>query len=675
MRKIKIAISFAITLYLLITYSTATFAQQISSKSSMDEITTLLNEGDTTAAIKLLVEYLDTNPDNAAAYLLLAKVHYNAEDYHKVIDCCNNAVNNSDTTQIDFLCEVLILRGVAHKELEQYEKSLNDFDKVLSLCPKKAEALCERGKLRAKLEDYDKSDEDYRRALAINSEYSDAHFGLAFNKLIRKDFNGVLAYLKRAEACMEEKQAYYFLRGCAYLGLKKIPEALEDLFQLLKVGYDEDVMDIIVEIAKENHGLVESRIKKLISNDNKDSNSLMIAASFYEMTGHIDNAISLYKSALDVERNSIFAKKLADCYFEKRDMENAFRYMDEAINISPANASLYEYKAQLLCFVGNIKAAISTIDIAISKNGTAISHLFTRGVFYSFLGDYKHSLDDLSACLENAPMLTSALMYRAIMYWNFNQRELARRDCLEIIRLENESGACRWRCFAHLLLGEAELAEKTLDSYLEQEKRCPASLFEAACFYSLLGKPEISLEHLRAAVQSGYQNLGYLYYDPRLEAIKKTSGFQTIISPEYLATTEKHPIETSTESNQEPPHRICKTFKIPYTDTYGLVKIKGKLNNLPILIFYDASDSTEMEITNNQVTYLLKSGYIKESDITSDGQVTIHSLKLGDVEINDIVAKIVPDDHLTITIGKPLFKGAKISKTSNNLVVIYEITL
>ena len=66
----------------------------------------------------------------------------------------------------------------------------------------------------------------------------------------------------------------------------------------------------------------------------------------------------------------------------------------------------------------------------------------------------------------------------------------------------------------------------TLNKGMTLDPENPHIFYNYACYFSLTGKPEASLEKLKAAIQFGFDKFKQIETDPDLENLRKSPGFK-----------------------------------------------------------------------------------------------------------------------------------------------------
>ena len=67
-------------------------------------------------------------------------------------------------------------RGLARRNLKEYDKAIQDYDEAIRLDPKNALAFNNRGAVRRDLKEYDKAIQDYDEAIRLDPKYVGAFF-------------------------------------------------------------------------------------------------------------------------------------------------------------------------------------------------------------------------------------------------------------------------------------------------------------------------------------------------------------------------------------------------------------------------------------------------------------------------------------------------------------------
>ena len=73
-----------------------------------------------------------------------------------------------------------------------------------------------------------------------------------------------------------------------------------------------------------------------------------------------------------------------------------------------------------------------------------------------------------------------------------------------------------------------EEAKAEMQKGIAQNPKDPIIVYNAACFYALIGDNEAAIENLKTAMDNGFENYDYLMHDPDLNSLKTESEFIAI---------------------------------------------------------------------------------------------------------------------------------------------------
>ena len=164
-----------------------------------------------------------------------------------------------------------VARGIAYFQLQEYDKALADFDKIIELQPKVADVYAFRGAIYGELQNYQKAIIDFNKAIELQPKES----------------------------------RFYHARSSTYLSLEKYQKALEDCNQISSNSY----------MSHDCYGAIEQkqgRYQQAISHYNKaldsqdippdDIRAIYMKKGFidYEQ-GKIPEAIDNWQKALAIE--------------------------------------------------------------------------------------------------------------------------------------------------------------------------------------------------------------------------------------------------------------------------------------------------------------------------------------------------------------------------------------
>lgn len=114
-------------------------------------------------SIEDLTEMINSNPNNADAYLNRGNIYRKSDDHEKAIADYSKAIELNPKNSV--ACNN---RGLVYYKMKNYKSAMKDYNQAIKLNPKYADAYCNRGLVWHKLKEYRKAIEDYTKAIEIN---------------------------------------------------------------------------------------------------------------------------------------------------------------------------------------------------------------------------------------------------------------------------------------------------------------------------------------------------------------------------------------------------------------------------------------------------------------------------------------------------------------------------
>lgn len=328
-----------------------------------------LQDNDTDAAIKSLLEILTTNPDSVTAlrYLALAYVHKKQYDeaiftFKKALSIENDPILNMNLANV-------------YKIVNNPEKAIHYYKSAININPKYAKAHNNLAGLYSELNNYQQSLYHYREALHADPSFTIAHLNLGLLFFRNKEIQPAIIQFHNVLAIDESNLTALFYLGLINLAQDKLNEAL-DLFQkVLQINPEhvESLVNIGVILLKQNKQQLAidyfTRALALDENNLEAKNNL--AATFihndrYENAlvyylellkeypnnleylyntgvaqmglGKIDDAINLFKQVLSIDNKHFGAlSNLAAIKMRNRDRNGALDLLKKALEVEPSN--------------------------------------------------------------------------------------------------------------------------------------------------------------------------------------------------------------------------------------------------------------------------------------------------------------------------------------------------
>lgn len=298
-----------------------------SKEKALRKLTNALNANDYSAARKIIENDIKRCGAKLEYYFYLALISDNLEEkrdlYTKALEI-----------KPDFL-DALINRGLVKNELQDFEGSIEDYDKAISLDSRCALAYNNRGYTKYKKQDFEGALKDYNKAILLNPNLKIAIDNKA--KLLQ-------------EVCLKDDsdftEKYYMSLAVADINSGKFLDGIKNLEEVLKynqnsylayfykgvsyhsMGLDENAIEAYTKALELNKNLVDayfnrgqilykSEPKKALDDfvsavalDNKFIDAYYSIAAIQKSQGQYEDAIKNLDKILEIDENAINAKAL-----------------------------------------------------------------------------------------------------------------------------------------------------------------------------------------------------------------------------------------------------------------------------------------------------------------------------------------------------------------------------
>jgi serine/threonine protein kinase/tetratricopeptide (TPR) repeat protein len=298
------------------------------------------------------------DPQFALAYSELAKTYANLGQDNDAEHASRKAVELSD--QLPAAEKYLI--EASHDQIQRnYPKAIEAYDNLTKAAPDNTDALFELAGLYEKSSAYDKAREEYTKVLTLDPKRVDALLAIGRVEVDSGNPQKGLEYLTRAQALAvefgndEERSQILQAIGAAYAALNKHEDALRNFRDSLEIkrklglkagialslktmASSEDALgkpDQALKDYKEALALLQELGDKAGTGDVMND-----LADFYVDHGQYDEALKLFKESLQAEvevknqsMQALVLNNIGNVYFAKADYQNAQTYYGQALQL------------------------------------------------------------------------------------------------------------------------------------------------------------------------------------------------------------------------------------------------------------------------------------------------------------------------------------------------------
>ncbi|MCE2613192.1 hypothetical protein LVD13_09435 [Flavobacteriaceae bacterium D16] len=190
-------------------------------------------------------------------------------------------------------------------------------------------------------------------------------------------------------------------------------------------------------------------------------------------------------------------------YYNKKLLNEALIATQKAISFDPDNFFAYWIRGRLYRIMDRDHEAIADYNKVLELNSD----------FHSAYGDLQMSYEKL----KDKVNLQKTIEKAASFYPSYLKRN------------PDDARAHQFYAFTLQRLGRMEEARDEMQSGIDQNPDDPIIVYNAACFYALIGDYDASIENLKRAIDNGFGNYEYIRHDPDLYCLKNEPEFIALI--------------------------------------------------------------------------------------------------------------------------------------------------
>jgi TonB family protein len=259
--------------------------------------------------------------------------------------------------------------------IHQQRRSIEDYDKAISLDPKDAVNYFLRGSLYCDRHDWPHALQDFDQAIELNPRYAYAFVLRAHVNQQLKNEGDVLKDIEKAKEIDPTFESVYRASAAAHGRFKQWDLAISDL----------------------------------------------------------DKAI-----ALD-SKSEVAFKARGDAYKELKDYQHAMKDFDQALQLQPQDQAVHISRGLVCLSLKQYQQALKDFELAVKLKPDSAMAYSGLGLTYSDLKNYAKAVECLDNCIRLDPTQKNAYLNRGYAYGRLGQFERAIEDFNEAIKLNPDS--------------------------------------------------------------------------------------------------------------------------------------------------------------------------------------------------------------------------------------------
>ena len=190
-------------------------------------------------------------------------------------------------------------------------------------------------------------------------------------------------------------------------------------------------------------------------------------------------------------------------YYNKKLLDDALMAVEKAISFDPDNYFAYWVRGRLYRMMDRDSEAIIDYNKVLELHGD----------FHSAYGDLQMSYEKLN----DKEGLQETIERASLFYPSY------------LLRNPDDARAHQFYAFTLKRLGRLEEAKKEMAKGIKLNPKDLIIIYNAACFYALIGDKRASIDNLKIAIENGFGNYEYIKHDPDLFSLKDEPEFQALL--------------------------------------------------------------------------------------------------------------------------------------------------
>lgn len=633
------------------------------------------NDGNPDEALEGLNKQLQENPKHGDALITRAMYFYSKEEYGKSLSDLNNAIKYYNKHNEYKMSSIYTGRAMVYEEMGELEKAIADYTSAYDNTKNEDTSLSHitsilesRAHIYYTQKNYSAADNDYRLMLKHDEANQAAMVGLARNMMMRDEYQKAVDMLNNCQKYGDHYDQIYRFRLQAYDKLGEVDKAIDDAIEYYGINGNPDI-ELVESTLKKHLSYALAKITEKMNAEDEDMRLqwIVLKGQIYALGYDYVSAIELYnKMEKEYGENVNTTYYRAQWYAEIDDYDRAIADMLKCVEETAEKkvfpimylASFYRQNGQ---FDEAIKWASKLIDLM----PTDAFGYYVRGWCYELKGDDTEAMKNYNAGIDVDKEYPYIYLMRGEQYLKRGDKEKANADFEEILKQDTVAEDATCRMYALHFLGRDAEAIEWMDKVIANDPDNKGHYYDQACLYARMGRLQESVAALRTAFEKGYRTFAHIEADDDMDAIREMPEFKALIK-EYKAK----PIRIEEEEVENTSSDlIASTSEVQMRKMRsGVYEVPCAINELPLKFIFDTGASTTT-ISSVEAAFMLKNGYLKESDIrgkeyysTATGEIhegtiiRLREIKIGDAVLRNIDASVTHSQQAPLLLGQSVME-------------------
>lgn len=612
-------------------------------------------------AQKYFEREIHENTKNGYAYMWLACCYRQRAEIGNALTSIDLAVRNISKKDSHYIW-CLGTRSDIYLLLGDTVKAIADLSEAIKIAPKDKDCRLQRAMLYEKCRQYELSNADYNSVIKELPGYARSYVGLGRNNLAQKKFQAAIEDFSFAISLNSEYPEAYARRAEAYLKLGESDKATSDIVKALDLDDNNHAYNLMLDLKGDTLDLLVTKLRLASAKAQGNSHWYYYLGNVAEKQKDYKEAIRQYQKANEIDHDSYIDFLIADAYLSFGDYDAALNYIDQAISEDSTDYRYIDAKASILSGLDRREESIEMLNGYIKDNIDNEFAYAARMFTNISMHRYEEALNDASTLIALSPR---PIYYqnRGRCYQLLGKDDKAMRDYQKVIELDTIPGRYSVKHYAYFFNGENDKAYEWMNRVLKDNPDADGKLYDAACLYALANDTIKALDYLQQAFDNGFVSFSHIKADSDLDNLRGV--------PAFIALLDKYEKQLAEKISKDSPGIVSsdsKVVNVPFVKDGGVTTVKCDINDLPLSFIFDSGASV-VSISSVEATFMLKNGYLNQSDfigkgrfVNADGDVSegaiinLRHINFGGLELTDVRASVVKNQKAPLLLGQSVLQ-------------------
>lgn len=364
-----------------------------------------------TRAERYINQVVKIKPDEANAFILLAKINTEQRKYSAAISAYEKLIGirpDMDTAHLGL--------GIVNVQMMKWKEAIAPLEKSLQLNSDNKEAYLYLGKAHKELRQFSESEAAYEKYLETNPANAwEIYKELGEAQLELEQYDKAIVSFEKAVKINAQDIKINTELANAYKGAKQYQKAEETLMNLSKLS-PEDTKIYVNNIIRmyDEAGMGEKAIaasRKLIELEPDNADAYYNLGYMFVKQENFKDAVTEFQKAIELRPNFEYAyTNLGYCYTKLKKYKESIEVYKKLVSLNPQNGEAWLSIGIGYMFLRNFLAALEPMQKAVEISPQSTSALFNLGVVYVNISEFNKAIQIQKRLQELDPDLAKRLL-------------------------------------------------------------------------------------------------------------------------------------------------------------------------------------------------------------------------------------------------------------------------